>query len=35
MASPEFAADMDGFDAKDLVAVDTMLLDCVQPTMPT
>lgn len=27
MASPEFAADMEGFDPKDLVAVDSMLLD--------
>jgi NIPSNAP len=27
MASPEFAADMEGFDPEDVVAVDTMLLD--------
>lgn len=27
MASREFAADMEGFDPKDLVAVDSMLLD--------
>ena len=27
MDSPEFAADMDGFDPKDIVAVDSMLLD--------
>jgi len=27
MASPEFAADMDGFDPEDIVAVDSMLLD--------
>lgn len=30
MASPEFAADMEGFDAKDVVAVDSMLLDPTQ-----
>lgn len=30
MASPEFAADMEGFDAEDIVAVDTMLLDPAQ-----
>ena len=35
MASPEFAADMNGFDTKDLVAVDTLLLERVQPRMPT
>jgi hypothetical protein len=27
MASAEFTADMEGFDPRDLVAVDTMLLD--------
>jgi NIPSNAP len=27
MASPEFAADMDGFDPEDIVAVDSMRLD--------
>jgi hypothetical protein len=27
MSSPEFKADMDGFDPRDVVAVDTMLLD--------
>jgi hypothetical protein len=27
MASPEFAADMDGFDPDDIVAVDSMPLD--------
>jgi hypothetical protein len=27
MASPEFAADMEGFDSEDIVAVDSMLLD--------
>jgi hypothetical protein len=32
MASPEFAADMEGFDTEDVVAVDTLLLDRVQPT---
>jgi hypothetical protein len=30
MASPEFAADMDGFDPEDVVAVDSMLLDPTQ-----
>jgi hypothetical protein len=30
MASSEFAADMEGFDTEDLVAVDTMLLDPAQ-----
>jgi hypothetical protein len=27
MASPEFAADMDGFDPEDIVAVHSMRLD--------
>jgi hypothetical protein len=27
MASPEFVADMEGFDVQDVLAVDTMLLD--------
>ena len=27
MASPEFAADMDGFDQEDIVAVDSMMLE--------
>ncbi len=27
MASPEFAADMEGFDPEDIVAVDSLLLD--------
>jgi len=27
MTSPEFAADMEGFDPQDIVAVDSMLLD--------
>src|ERR1700719_2238686 len=27
MASPEFAADMEGFDPEDIVAVDSMLLE--------
>ena len=27
MASPEFAADMDGFDPEDIVAVDAMLVE--------
>ena len=27
MASPEFAADMDGFEPEDIVAVDSVLLD--------
>jgi hypothetical protein len=31
MASPAFAADMEGFDTEDVVAVDTLLLGCVQP----
>jgi hypothetical protein len=31
-ASPEFAADMEGFDTEDVVAVDTMLLDPAQPS---
>lgn len=30
MASPEFAGDMEGFDAEEIVAVDTMLLDPAQ-----
>jgi hypothetical protein len=30
MASREFAADMEGFDTKDIIAVDTMLLDPAQ-----
>ena len=27
MASPEFAADMEGFDPQDIVAVDSITLD--------
>ena len=30
MASPEFEADMAGFDPRDIVAVDSMLLDATQ-----
>ncbi len=30
MASAEFAADMEGFDPEDIVAVDSMLLDATQ-----
>lgn len=32
MASPEFKADMDGFDRRDVVAVTTMLLDATGST---
>ena len=34
MASPGFAADMEGFDVHDVLAVDTMLLDATR-TSPT
>jgi NIPSNAP protein len=30
MASPEFAADMAGFDSQDIVAVDSILLDATE-----
>jgi len=30
MASPEFAADMDGFDPRDIVAVEAILMDATQ-----
>jgi hypothetical protein len=32
MASPEFAADMDGFDPQDIVAVDSMQLKAARPS---